>query len=225
MLRRHLQKLVVCLEGIEGLNNVTSSNTNTSTNSRSVAPMNWDERKERKTVLEERIWAEAEFLVDVLAPRAYVAFATLVADGQYAPIGLMAVGVLAEVVAILGTGVGKKAGDIGVGGKVEGEGSKMGEPGVDLGERIERVVVAGSDEVGGLGKEKKRREIIDDDEEVMGSGKKAKVVKGEGGEVGRMAGSEGQGSPALMPKLKEKTKKKKKKKGGDALDDLFSGLF
>ncbi|PVH85421.1 hypothetical protein DL98DRAFT_568206 [Cadophora sp. DSE1049] len=165
-------------------------------------------RAARETV-EERV----EFLERWVVPKCFLAFSNVVADNQYAALGLMLMGTLARVqTALKELGREREDGD-GEGAVDEKEISREEKEGdareteADLGVVVSREAVL-------------RTEGDDDDEVQLKKSKKLKrrerAEKEEEGAAGAEAG--GDAPPAKRPK-------KKRKKGGDALDDLFAGLI
>jgi ribonuclease MRP protein subunit RMP1 len=192
MLRRHVSKLI------------TELDTNTKYTALSAKSKKTIESRE---IVERRV----TFLVDVLMERCYVAFGQLVADNQYAALGLMLMGCLARLRRVLGLLRGNRDRDSvddrdghGVDKRdLEGE----LKDGMDAGEVVRREEVVGEE-----GHEK----IDDEDEEEGTSLKKAKAKKLS------IPAEEEQTSVAEDPTATKRPKKKRKK--GDAFDDLFAGL-
>ncbi|KAH6715227.1 hypothetical protein BKA61DRAFT_655519 [Leptodontidium sp. MPI-SDFR-AT-0119] len=167
-------------------------------------------RAARETVEE-----HVEFMEVWVLPKCFLAFSNLVADNQYAALGLMLMATLARVrsvLRVLGNGKEKESGN--ESGDEEGKGDARevlaAEPMVDaretdLGEVVGREEIVGIEgEDGGLVvkkikkiKKKKRRERAEEEESD--------------------AGAETVPAPAKRPK--------KKRKKGDAFDDLFAGLI
>ncbi|KAH7321473.1 hypothetical protein BKA65DRAFT_81466 [Rhexocercosporidium sp. MPI-PUGE-AT-0058] len=172
--------------------------------------------KAARETVEERV----EFLEVWVLPRCFLAFSNVVADNQYAALGLMLMATLARVRRVL-RGLGReKANQDGN----ENEGGRDADVkevllaeqvadarATDLGEVVSReevVDIAGEDE--GIevkkSKKKKRRERVEEDGE---------AESGAGTGVGDGVGASA--TPAKRPK--------KKRKKGDAFDDLFAGLI
>jgi len=165
----------------------------------------------------ETVEQRAEFLERWVVPKWFLAFSNLVADNQYAALGLMLMGTLARVQTVLSElgGSGRAAADGDGGEEFEGEENEIlkeensggaRETEADLGEVVSREAVA---------------EIEEDDDEVqLKKLKKSKrKAKTDGDRDGEAGAADGEGSlPAKRPK-------KKRKKGGDAFDDLFAGLI
>ncbi|KAA8563681.1 hypothetical protein EYC84_011702 [Monilinia fructicola] len=158
------------------------------------------ERKERQ---ERELQGLVKFIAEGVVPGCYLAFSQLVADNQYATLGLMLMGCLARLYKVLGTlrvlsaeEIAEKAGTVKETVKVNDE----PEVGEDLGERI-------------VEKE------ANDDTEVNISKQKKRKPEGEGSDkmISKL--------PSLDSTPVKPPKKKRKKKGGDAFDDLFDGLI
>jgi ribonuclease MRP protein subunit RMP1 len=161
-----------------------------------------DERKEKER--EKRV----AFLKEQILPRCLVAFSAVVADNQYAVLGLMLLGTLGRLGKVLG-GVDLPVEDVGEkehGGieiAVEGEGGEW------TGAGQEDDMGAGED----LGVPLQRGDVLQSEgEEGHKSEKKRSRVEGE---------EEDATVETPTPAAK---KKKKKKKHGDAIDDIFAGL-
>lgn len=162
-------------------------------------------------------------------PRCWLAFSALVADGQFAQLGLMLIALLAKASAVLrfpGEEVPK--------GELESveearavEATTIVLPTEDFGEAITRDDDAEVDvgvSVERLSKKKsKKRHVLDADEgdeeavdstleELVPKKRKMKAVETE------------VEAKASQPVAKPAKKVKKKKKKGDAFDDLFAGL-
>lgn len=162
----------------------------------------------RETV-EERV----VFLERWVVPKCFIAFSNVVADNQYAALGLMLMGTLARVQSVLKE-LGREredGNDEGVGEEKEvsrevKEGGDARETEIDVGEVVSRKAFLGTEaDDDGIKsqkskKSKKRREGLEWEESTAGA------------EPG------GDASSAKRPK-------KKRKKGGDAFDDLFAGLI
>lgn len=145
------------------------------------------------------------------------AFSNVVADNQYAALGLMLMGTLARVQTVLNElgGNGGVDADADGGEELEGEENEISieekdgearEIETDLGEVMSREAVA---------------DIERDDDQVqlkkLKKSKRKAKTDGDEDEVAGVADVEGS-LPAKRPK-------KKRKKGGDAFDDLFAGLI
>ncbi|KAB8291800.1 hypothetical protein EYC80_006592 [Monilinia laxa] len=172
------------------------------------------ERKERE---ERELQGLVKFIGEEVVPGCYLAFSQLVADNQYATLGLMLMGCLARLYKVLGNlrvltaeEIAEKAGTV-------KETAKVNEPevGEDLGEKIVRdapvpgVTESNSDV----------EEEVKDDTEVKILKQKKRKPEGEGSDKKTSKLSSLDSTPA------KPAKKKRKKKGGDAFDDLFDGLI
>ena len=158
---------------------------------------------ESREIVERRV----DFLEDHLLPRAYLAFSQLVADNQYAALGLMLVGTLARV----GKVIAPLRGETDQEEVVHGKGPDYPEVKdmLDFGEVVKREEIL--DEEGSHVKQ------LDDErgEDIVGLQRPEKKIRSN-----------------LMEKAKESLLKdstttkrpKKKRKKGDAFDDLFAGL-
>ena len=185
MLRRHVAKLIAELELF--------------TQYTALSP-----RSKKTLASREDVERRAAFLGDVLIGRCYAAFGGLVADNQYAALGLMLVGCLARV----GRVVGGLRGEVKVserveGGSLEGEGKDQ-----DLGEVVSREEAASEEAT----KVQNTEEGEDNVALKRSKPEKRSVMADE------TKNSAGEDSTAT------KCPKKKRKKG-DAFDDLFSGLI
>ncbi|KAG0648282.1 RNA-processing rmp1 [Hyphodiscus hymeniophilus] len=188
MLRRNLSKLFKELE--------------TNLQYTALSPKN-KKTVESREIVERRV----RFLEDVLMERCYVAFGGLVADNQYAALGLMLIGTLARARKI----IGPLRGQVMAG---EREGEKIGDRIVeverqhqDLGEVIRREDVV-SDE---------RPDILDQHGPDGAAGPKRLESRKRS-----VAAAETK-STAAAESISMKGPKRKRKKG-DAFDDLFAGL-
>ncbi|KAG4436962.1 hypothetical protein IFR05_007575, partial [Cadophora sp. M221] len=158
----------------------------------------------------ETVWERVEFMEVWVLPKCFFAFSNLVADNQYAALGLMLMATLARIRTVL-RGLGKEK--EGGGGDEEGGGDARETSGAeevadtretDLGEVVSREKIAEiKGDEGGVEiqkfKKKKRRETLEDEERRAGAGLEAVPM------------------PAKRPK--------KKRKKGDTFDDLFAGLI
>ncbi|KAF5871106.1 uncharacterized protein Bfra_007619 [Botrytis fragariae] len=172
--------------------------------------------RERKEKEERELQSLVKFIQEDVVPGCYLAFSQLVANNQYATLGLMLMGCLARLYKVLGALRVSTAEEIAEQAEVVKETPQLNEAeiGEDMGEKIVRDVpdldVEDSQKV-------ERTE--EDDTDV----KKAKPKKRkQDGEVvvpktSKLASSDS--IPAKPPK------KKRKKKGGDAIEDLFAGLI
>ncbi|ESZ94513.1 hypothetical protein SBOR_5093 [Sclerotinia borealis F-4128] len=166
---------------------------------------------------EERVVQDLVRLIgERVVPGCYLAFSQLVADNQYATLGLMLMGCLARLYKILGPlrvltaeEIAEKVGAV-------KERTKVNEPeiGEDLGEKIVRdapTSIVTEDNQKGQKKE-------EDDKGLKDS--KPKKRKQEAEELERKTSK----LPLSDSTLAKPPKKKKKKKGGDAFDDLFDTI-
>ncbi|TVY28625.1 Ribonuclease MRP protein subunit rmp1 [Lachnellula hyalina] len=175
------------------------------------------EKSKYTTEAREKLVERVEFMGRWVLGRCYLAFSTLVADNQYAALGLLLVGVLARlrtVVKMLGKELGVEI-EMGEIEKSVSEGIEevleMKEGGDDFGEVISR----GAIEVGVGGNVV---EALDEDqveEPALRMSKKEKKRRKQVEEV--KVGNE------VVDSTSSKRPKKKRKKG-DAFDDLFSSL-
>ncbi|KAL1877411.1 hypothetical protein Daus18300_002395 [Diaporthe australafricana] len=245
MLRRSVRKLVPDLEGAVQRAEFLSSS------SLSAAPA-----KRRKTTTKAaaqqpelgRVEARAQWVHDVVASKAFEAFTQLVADRQFAQLGLMLIGVLAQVEAALGPFL-KPAEPEG-----EPEGAAVPDPAqlsAGVATRPDasvapRVGAMGAQQEDDLGVAISRDELGgDEDDEITSRArhpspppehpppKEKRPEKGEArGKKRSRADDPGSSridkpdKPARSESSRDekKAKKKKKKKGGDEFDDLFSSL-
>lgn len=187
MLRRHLQKLK------------TELDTNIQYTALSA--------KSKKTIeSREIVERRAAFLEDVLMEKCYVAFGGLVADNQYAALGLMLVGTLARVRRVVRPLRGKERDEEGSEGRMEGLVVKGGQDAQDIGEVVRREEL-----VEGQGPD--TADLEEEDNSALKRPKaKKRSVTAEEAKVSTVEDS----IPSKRPK--------KKRKKGDALDDLFAGL-
>lgn len=156
-------------------------------------------RHKKGVVAREAVERRAGFLIVSLAPRAFLAFSMLVADNQYAALGLMLLATLARVRKLVLPLMGSKAED------VEGAMDIQEHGGLDLGEVIQRNEI-----VGGSAKE---------DEEDVQAGFEVKKPK-------EKRESREQEPHLNRPIDSTPTKRpKKKRKKGDAFDDIFDSLI
>ncbi|KAJ8068429.1 hypothetical protein OCU04_003986 [Sclerotinia nivalis] len=170
--------------------------------------------KERKEREEKELQGLVGFMREEVVGGCYLAFSQLVADNQYATLGLMLMGCLARLYKILESLRVLTAEELAEKAGIVKEEVKVNEPeiGEDLGEKIVRDAPA-SEMVGDTQKEEKNEE---EDSEV----KKLKIKKRkQEGEALERKTSKSDSTPAKPPK------KKRKKKGGDAFDDLFDSLM
>ncbi|CAD6448442.1 1a03f54e-24a4-4c90-8e0b-5be3022e8371 [Sclerotinia trifoliorum] len=173
--------------------------------------------KERKEREERELQDLIGFMRKDVVGGCYLAFSQLVADNQYATLGLMLMGCLARLYKILESLRVLTAEEIAAKTGTVNEEVKVNEPeiGEDLGEKIVRDAPA-SKVVEGTKKEEKKEE---EDSEIKKSKVKKRKQEGEALERKSSKLSSLDSTPAKPPK------KKRKKKGGDAFDDLFDSLM
>ncbi|KAL2067877.1 hypothetical protein VTL71DRAFT_15975 [Oculimacula yallundae] len=172
-------------------------------------------REESKYVLaaREKVEERVEFMEEWVVPKCYLAFSNLIADNQYASLGLMLMATLARVQTLLKT-LGKESespsqsenGDVNVGpASLRKEKPEAAEDAleIDLGEVVSREAILEAEEDDGVesGKLKKKKKKKRRDEEIADS-------------------ADGDGATSATAK-----RPKKKRKKGDAFDDLFAGLI
>jgi len=162
-----------------------------------------------KRTIESREIVEARvaFLEDVLIGRCWLAFSQLVADNQYAALGLMLVGTLARARRVIEPLRGEREVLVEEG-RIEE--SLKGNEVLDLGEVIKREDIVGSD----LRNESRPAE--EDEGDDAAQSRKSKKKK-------RSMTMEKPESP-LTEDLTVTKRHKKRRKKGDAFDDLFAGL-
>jgi ribonuclease MRP protein subunit RMP1 len=203
LLRRHLCKLAfeICELKNRETQPILKLSTFSAPGAGVAAAKEAADREERIEFLRERIEQRKSFLRSVVVPGAYLAFSNLVGEKQFGHLGVVLVGMLGEVAALVEF-QGEESGDGGGGreewegfGETEDEVDRRKSGGEDLGEVVERTKVVFP--IGKAPKEEIRR-------------------KGEGLLLGK-AEEEGGGDV-------EKERKKKTRKKGDAIDELFSGL-
>jgi len=200
-LRRQISKLIVELEDLPG---------------HPVSLKNQEKGKSRENKSESAAEKRVEFMKGWLVPRCYLAFSGLVADNQYAALGLMLMATLGRAGRVIGE-LGKVSGT----GKVDMEGRKAeniesesvsvglaGGKEEDLGEAVERGIVEGT----------------------------GKGVINTGGEDGEDVSTQTKGKKKRRNTLAQEPKDrlveatttkppKKKRKKLDAFDDLFDSLM
>ncbi|KAK0100979.1 hypothetical protein ONS95_013032 [Cadophora gregata] len=163
-------------------------------------------RAARETV-EERV----EFLENWVVPKCFLAFSNVVADNQYAALGLMLMGTLARLQTVMkDLGRERENGGGDVEEDCEGDEKEIAPlekdddaRKADLGEVVSREGVLGIEG------------HVDDEMQLKVSKKLKRRDKAERGEESAIGG---EAPPAKRPK-------KKRKKGGDAFDELFAGLI
>ncbi|POS74142.1 hypothetical protein DHEL01_v207461 [Diaporthe helianthi] len=255
MLRRSVRKLVPDLEAaVQHAEYLSSSSSLSSTGpSKRRKTNNKGAVAANKHAKLERVEVRAQWVHDVVAVKAYEAFTQLLADRQFAQLGLMLIGVLAQVEAAVAPfvrPVESEGGDgINAAGpvpahQVKGAGIVAAKSGVvpqveDARQKDDLGVAISRDELGD-----------DDDERVEDAGvlrprhsspppskhapiREKKPEKGESKGKKRSRAEDAGSSRTAKPgnptrpdslKQEKKAKKKKKKNGGDEFDDLFSSL-
>ena len=136
------------------------------------------------------------------------AFGAVVADGQFAPLGLVLLGVLGEVCALVG--VSEALGVEGGNGEIVGEEEVVVEEGEDVGVRVEREEasrVRHDPDESAIHLEGDRTQMDDTELPVEGTRKRA------------------EDTTELRERPLKKPKTTKRKKINDAMDELFSGLL
>ncbi|ATZ58792.1 hypothetical protein BCIN_16g04770 [Botrytis cinerea B05.10] len=172
------------------------------------------ERKERE---ERELQSLVKFIQEDVVPGCYLAFSQLVANNQYATLGLMLMGCLARLYKVLGALRVLTAEEIAEQAGVVKETPQLNEAEIveDMGEKIMRDVPVSEVEDSQTVERKE-----EDDTDV----KKAKPKKRkQDGEVVESKASKLASSSDSIPA--KPPKKKRKKKGGDAIEDLFAGLI
>jgi len=162
----------------------------------------FNSNSKRTIASREKVELRVNFMDEFLMPRCYVAFSAVLADNQYAPLGLLLVAVLAKISKVIGRYRREEMDERRV------EVVELGERGdVDFGEALER------DRVEGFGKSKEKTDGRGVEDEVRLDKSKKKpgqpVEKAQKEVVEQM--------PAKRPK--------KKRKKGDAFDELFDSLI
>jgi len=151
-----------------------------------------------------RISDRLAFWQDVLVPKWHLAFSQLVADARFAVLGVVLIAVLAQVCGV--TGVTREFEELGereVVEVIEKFGRELWtveDVGEDAGEVVQR---DGSGSL--IGEEKTSVQVAESPKMKMAERKK-------------------QANTRAASSTELKVSKKKRKKGGDAIDDLFSGL-
>jgi ribonuclease MRP protein subunit RMP1 len=187
LLRRHISKLSSELE-----TNITYSALSA---------------KAKKTIeSREIVEARVTFLEDVLIEKCYLAFSRLVADNQYAALGLMLLGILARVKRVIEPLRGERDE---VMEEVRNEEGLKGDEVLDFGEVIQR------EEILDLGRVNEDRPAEEDEENDAASSNSKKKKRS-------MTTEEAIAPVAEDSNIIKQLKKKRKK--GDAFDDLFAGL-
>ncbi|TGO09235.1 hypothetical protein BTUL_0174g00180 [Botrytis tulipae] len=171
------------------------------------------ERKERE---ERELQSLVKFVQEDVVPGCYLAFSQLVANNQYATLGLMLMGCLARLYKVLGALRVFTAEEIADQAGVVKETPQLNEAEIeeDMGEKIVRDVPVSEME----DSQKVERKEEDDTDIQKAKPKKRK----QDGEVVEPKTSKLASSDSTLAKP---PKKKRKKKGGDAIEDLFAGLI
>ncbi|THV51397.1 hypothetical protein BGAL_0112g00180 [Botrytis galanthina] len=171
------------------------------------------ERKERE---ERELQSLVKFIQEDVVPGCYLAFSQLVANNQYATLGLMLMGCLARLFKVLGALRVLTAEEIAEQAGVVKETPQLNEVeiGEDMGEKIVRDVPVSEAE----DSQKVERKEEDDTDIQKAKPKKRK----QDGEVVEPKTSKLASSDSTLAKP---PKKKRKNKGGDAIEDLFAGLI
>ncbi|KAF7889214.1 hypothetical protein EAF00_009514 [Botryotinia globosa] len=171
------------------------------------------ERKERE---ERELQSLVKFIQEDVVPGCYLAFSQLVANNQYATLGLMLMGCLARLYKVLGALRVLTAEEIAEQGRVVKETPQLNEAEIeeDMGEKIVRDFPVSEME----DSQKVERKEEDDTDIQKAKPKKRK----QDGEVVEPSSSKLASSDSTLAKP---PKKKRKKKGGDAIEDLFAGLI
>ncbi|TGO72555.1 hypothetical protein BELL_0441g00020 [Botrytis elliptica] len=171
------------------------------------------ERKERE---ERELQSLVRFIQEDVVPGCYLAFSQLVANNQYATLGLMLMGCLARFYKVLGALRVLTAEEIAEQAGVVKETPQLNESeiGEDMGEKIVRDVPVSEVE------DSQRVERKEEDEtDIQKAKPKKRKQDGEAVEAKTSKLTSSDSTPAKPPK------KKRKKKGGDAIEDLFAGLI
>ncbi|TGO49684.1 hypothetical protein BOTNAR_0421g00070 [Botryotinia narcissicola] len=171
------------------------------------------ERKERE---ERELQDLVRFIQEDVVPGCYLAFSQLVANNQYATLGLMLMGCLARLYKVLGALRVLTAEEIAEQAGVVKETPQLNEAEIeeDMGEKIVRDVP-----VSEMEDSQKVERKEEDDTDIQKAKPKKRKQDGEVVEPKTSKLASSNSTPAKPPK------KKRKKKGGDAIEDLFSGLI
>ena len=176
-------------------------------------------RAERRQAVEERVR-------EMLLRGCWRAFGGLVGDSQFAGLGVVLVGVLAEVGACVGLPKEKER-------MQEVMATSVRVTGVKRGEVVERVYGGGDEDLGVLvGREEEtattRQEGQDEvATESHGGGDQVKEldrVTEEGKAKGAGVGAESTATTLSSKATEAREKKKKRRKKGNAIDDIFAGF-
>ncbi|OTB06923.1 hypothetical protein M426DRAFT_318637 [Hypoxylon sp. CI-4A] len=252
MLRRHLDKLID--ELYEAAASITTTaaaaaaakKTSDSAKKRKRGDGHGDDTKEKR--LEKTVHDHVRWLRDVLVPKCYVAFSQLTADNQFATLGVVLLGALAQVNAVCVQVVGESVGveetkDLVSTREPDGKGvvavvrptnellnTDTTAPAVRQGG-----AVVSRDEAARTEKlrrkkmelEKSQSMPLDTAESVKGGqdpGDKPISTEKRSGSSSKSISQEAK-SAAAKDGAKPAKKKKKTKKGGDEFDALFNNLF
>ncbi|KAF7886704.1 uncharacterized protein EAF02_003351 [Botrytis sinoallii] len=171
------------------------------------------ERKERE---ERELQSLVRFIQEDVVPVCYLAFSQLVANNQYATLGLMLMGCLARFYKVLGALRVFTAEEIAEQAGVVKETPQLNEAeiGEDMGEKIVRDIP-----VSEMEDSQKVERKEGDDTDIQKAKPKKRKQDGEVVEAKTSKLTSSDSTPAKPPK------KKRKKKGGDAIEDLFAGLI
>ncbi|KAI1766395.1 hypothetical protein GGR53DRAFT_464462 [Hypoxylon sp. FL1150] len=255
MLRRRVDKVVEELASLSSLINTSNSNTRSSSSRSSSSGV--AKSKKRKRVEEEakeqqeEVRGHVRWLRDVLVPRCYLAFSQLTADNQFATLGVVLLGALAQVnaacVGVTGNAPMGPDNDVSALGhvistmSVEGRGDAGDAKKLHAPIRSDRA--PGDEGLGQIGA------VISRDEVARAEKLRRKKQKLEEGTGSRRLESPGvsnltedvhkRGGDDITSKAKGQDiksvlgkedsipikKKKKTRKDGDEFDNLFKGLF
>ncbi|KAF4551624.1 Hypothetical protein D9617_13g101260 [Elsinoe fawcettii] len=204
-------------------------------------------KKTQDKLTREKVRLELEYLQDVLMPRAWSRFSQLVADGRFAVLGTVLVGMLGEVGRVTGvTGAIDEEGQREVervlevfGREWDGEGERRDVKREEEGKREDRGNVVSREngrEDRGEALSRAEGEVVDlgvaVEREAVG-GAQTEVVPAQvlPEDTDDVEEENARVDAVLEPRKKRRSDgegkvkvKKRKKKGGDAIDDLFAGL-
>ncbi|KAI1393474.1 uncharacterized protein F4822DRAFT_423942 [Hypoxylon trugodes] len=242
MLRRHVDRLVY------ELLDFVSASLRTKSNSGSKKRKHDEGGRESKILQkikgdEERLRGHVEWLRDVLVPKCYLAFSQLAADNQFATLGVVLLGALAQVNAACTRVVGETAAE-----EENAASTTVREPSATApvkelsnssgtepsnrqgGAVISRDAVEKLRRKNAVSEEKKAqlpsdtrsdttKKTKDHDDDAISTGKQRGVTT-------KTKAKDADNAPSSEEKVKPPKKKKKTKKGGgDEFDALFKGLF
>jgi len=157
-------------------------------------------------VVEKRV----EFLGSWVVPKCYGAFNAVIADGRYAPLGLMLLGTLARLQKTIAPLINDGEGKSSINATDHGHGLVM-DVDEDIGEVISRNALEAD-----VSREETKDEAEEKEAEISSAKRKGKRVKKE--RVRKFDDIMEEQTPSKPPK-------KKRKKKGDAFDDLFDSLM